>query len=701
MESVVRAKDFVGKLQTRITTRKTSSYGGEDDFESMEDIAWKNHIIAPNGPRKARWDWFILFLVLYTSFAVPFQLSFYPFSDPNLHPEGFAFDVLVDIFFIIDVFVSWRTTYYNKEGILIVDKKMAYMKYLKTWFPIDVFASFPFEYVAMFGELNGNYTSQAWSLPSMIKVLRIARLGKKIDRLSSNKMFRIFQFTFVLVMFAHWYACLWYGIGSSTGNRNGEIDPLPGPDGTSWVYRLDMQDEDIGMRYVAALYWSVTTLMKSPWFHPNSPLEFVVAIFMIILGCVLFAYFLGNVTAVITAANAKSGRYRGEIERLTTFCSTQNVSLKMASKLLIYQDALWTETSGGTEVNAMLNTMPNHLLPYVLIGHIYRPLMDACPFLFDCSAWGCVEFLRSLKVQVCERGDTLIRAGTLIASCYILVRGEIKIHYFEEVEKETAEIYVQGGRIGSKHKGRESIKQASVKDQMRGRTDKFGTLIAFNDPFKPNTPREYTVDALSRCSLLMITRAQLKSMMTQFEDDKPHILKAIEVANEQHRVAGTKKSGRASLRTSKPIVPNPESLLTPKSDPNRDSSPPPARADEPSPTSPLPVLPRQAPPAPASPSPVNSGPPAQSFSAQAPAHMPHQHSAQMPDKVLTQQPSQMSGLLAGFLTPNTQLNAVASEVESLRGEVKSLRDQIAKQNDFMAKQSQMMEQLLTTNPMTA
>ena len=73
--------------------------------------------------------------------------------------------------------------------------------------------------------------------------------------------------------------------------------------------------------------------------------------------------------------------------------------------------------------------------------------MDACPFLYDCSAWGAVEFLRALKVQVCERGDTLIRSGTLVSSMYILVRGEVKVQLADDpIEKETAEIYVQVSR---------------------------------------------------------------------------------------------------------------------------------------------------------------------------------------------------------------------------------------------------------------
>lgn len=97
------------------------------------------------------------------------------------------------------------------------------------------------------------------------------RLGKKIDRLSSSKMFRILQFTFMLIFACHWYACIWYWAGTTAPPDSGGIDPLPGEDGTSWVWRYDIENEQLGMRYTAALYWAVTTMMKSPWFHPASP----------------------------------------------------------------------------------------------------------------------------------------------------------------------------------------------------------------------------------------------------------------------------------------------------------------------------------------------------------------------------------------------------------------------------------------------
>lgn len=433
------AREFCDKLTGLMKKKpRPGQFLDANEFESPEMLAWKKSLIAPNGPRKARWDWFVLLLVFYTSISVPFQLSFYAFTNPENNMAFFVLDILIDLCFIVDVGVSWRTSYYDREGVLVTDYVLVRKQYLKFWFWIDIFASFPFQYV---GDLiligSDDTTPAAFKIPSLVKLLRVLRLGKKIDRLSSSKMFRIAQFTFILLMAAHWYACFWFYLGNVAAPGAGGVDDLPGADGTSWVYRLDLKNESRTMRYTAALYWAVTTLMKSPWFHPNAPEEFVGATIMIIIGCVLFAYFLGNVTAVITAANAAGGRYRGQIEQLKSFwcvaplsslrtrtraslglcllgcfdrrrprerapfprrhshahalpraparparSASEGISKKMSDKLLVYQDALWTETANGTDRTAMINSMPRHLLPCASArapcalpsaAHLHRP----------------------------------------------------------------------------------------------------------------------------------------------------------------------------------------------------------------------------------------------------------------------------------------------------------------------------------------
>jgi len=520
----------VAPMNLRRSSRRTSE--NEDDAESMETLANRMGLIAPDGKRKVKWDWFVLVLVLYTGLIVPFTLSFKEITDPDVFLPGFILDTMINVCYIVDIFISWRTTYYDRDGMLVLDKKLARRNYIKTWFWIDVIASFPFDYFIKICTIGSDFNVPAsLKLPAVLKLLRIFRLGKKIDRLSSSKMFRIGQFTFMLIFAAHWFACLWFWQGGEAEpGLNGTMISQPGATGTSWVYRYDIADETTSMKYLASLYWAITTLMKSPWFHPTSPGEFISALLMIIFGCVLFAYFIGNVTAVITAANASGGKYRAQVGELKGFCAAHQVSAKMTAKLLIYQDALWTETSGGLNRAEIVNKyVPTHLLPQVTI-EMFKPLLTASPFLFDISASCCVGFLRALKICICDRGDVLMKAGSLRRTMYVLMKGEMKIQYEKDAEKETIEFYAPGARTGGPKK-KDLSKRKSHMDSVRGRTDKMGTLIGFQDVFKKMEPLMYTATATVRTSLLSITRGQLKDLLTTYADDKDLFEKAIEFAN--------------------------------------------------------------------------------------------------------------------------------------------------------------------------
>jgi len=173
--------------------------------------------------------------------------------------------------------------------------------------------------------------------------------------------------------------------------------------------------------------------------------------------------------------------------------------------------------------------LPSHLLPQVAV-QIYRPLLDACPFLYDCTASGAIGFLTALNVQVCNPDGILMKAGSVRRTMYILTRGEVKVDWDDDPPKETLEDYVDGGRIGGQAKKKPKAKGGKM-DALRGRTDRFGTLLGFQDVFKPLAPLKYSVKAMTRVAVLSITRGQLKDLLTTYTDDKPIWSKAIEHAD--------------------------------------------------------------------------------------------------------------------------------------------------------------------------
>lgn len=104
-------------------------------------------------PFKAVWDWLILLLVIYTAIFTPYSAAFllndrdekarrhcgYSCSPLNV------VDLMVDIMFIIDILINFRTTYVNSNEEVVSHPAKIAIHYFKGWFLIDMVAAIPFD----------------------------------------------------------------------------------------------------------------------------------------------------------------------------------------------------------------------------------------------------------------------------------------------------------------------------------------------------------------------------------------------------------------------------------------------------------------------------------------------------------------------------------------------------------------------------
>lgn len=124
-------------------------------------------------PFKAFWDWLILFLVIYTAIVTPYVASFILTRDKqqeerNKNPETrdntstvdiysdplVIVDYIVDVMFIIDIFINFRTTFVDINDEVVSHPCRIAVHYCKTWFLIDLVAAIPFELLIMIGDTD-------------------------------------------------------------------------------------------------------------------------------------------------------------------------------------------------------------------------------------------------------------------------------------------------------------------------------------------------------------------------------------------------------------------------------------------------------------------------------------------------------------------------------------------------------------------
>lgn len=116
-------------------------------------------------PFKAVWDWLILILVIYTAIFTPYVAAFL-LNEVKYQPKAedgslqkvynryndplTIIDLIVDIMFIIDILINFRTTYVNKNDEVVSHPGKIAVHYFKGWFLIDVVAAIPFD-LLLFG----------------------------------------------------------------------------------------------------------------------------------------------------------------------------------------------------------------------------------------------------------------------------------------------------------------------------------------------------------------------------------------------------------------------------------------------------------------------------------------------------------------------------------------------------------------------
>lgn len=124
--------------------------------------------------------------VVFNSFSIPLDLSFEPiaFKTQQYH----IFTVIVDIVFILDIIICFRTTFMDQLGKEIFDSKMIAINYLKGSFIIDFIAGLPLEYFT-----HKDIAEQSVIDPKfqgLLKLGRLLRINRIIRYLNTKKDYK-------------------------------------------------------------------------------------------------------------------------------------------------------------------------------------------------------------------------------------------------------------------------------------------------------------------------------------------------------------------------------------------------------------------------------------------------------------------------------------------------------------------------------
>ncbi|XP_061555635.1 LOW QUALITY PROTEIN: potassium voltage-gated channel subfamily H member 6a [Phycodurus eques] len=394
-------------------------------------------------PFKAMWDWLILLLVIYTAIFTPYSAAFLlnEVEEDRRRTCGYTcnplnvVDLVVDVMFIVDILINFRTTYVNHNDEVVSNPSRIAQHYFKGWFLIDIVAAIPFDLLIFRSGSEEPQTTTLIGLLKTARLLRLVRVARKLDRYSEYGAAVLFLLMCTFALIAHWLACIWYAIGNveRTGSARvgvmkiGWLDNLAEQIGKQYNDSDAASGPSIKDKYVTALYFTFSSLTSVGFGNvsPNTNPEKIFSICVMLIGSLMYASIFGNVSAIIQRLYSGTARYHTQMLRVKEFIRFHQIPGGLRQRLEEYFQHAWSYTN-GIDMNAVLKGFPECLQADICL-HLNRTLMQQCK-AFRGANKGCLRALAvRFKTTHAPPGDTLVHSGDILSALYFISGGSIEI----------------------------------------------------------------------------------------------------------------------------------------------------------------------------------------------------------------------------------------------------------------------------------
>uniref|UniRef100_A0A3B3RVH5 Voltage-gated delayed rectifier potassium channel KCNH4 n=1 Tax=Paramormyrops kingsleyae TaxID=1676925 RepID=A0A3B3RVH5_9TELE len=445
----------------------------------VADIQKSRFILLHYGTFKAGWDWLILLATFYVAVTVPYNVCFTAVGGLN---EGIpasrsppsVSDILVEILFMLDIVLNFRTTYVSSTGQVVYDARSICGHYATTWLFVDMIAALPFDLLYAF---NVSVYFGVHLLKT-VRLLRLLRLLQKLERYSQYSAVVLTLLMSMFALLAHWMACVWYFIGrreiessspgtwdigwlhelakrlgtpyfmsplTSLSGVTDRTDGLP-PNSSQWnssgteserraVPGASQWNESgaeleggpsVRSSYVTSLYFALSSLTSVGFGNvsANTDSEKIFSICTMLIGALMHAVVFGNVTAIIQRMYSRRSLYHTRTKDLKDFIRVHRLPKALEQRMLECFQTTWS-VNNGIDVNELLKDFPDELRADIAM-HLNKELLQLP--LFESASRGCLRSLSLIiKTSFCAPGEFLIRQGDALQAIYFVCSGSMEV----------------------------------------------------------------------------------------------------------------------------------------------------------------------------------------------------------------------------------------------------------------------------------
>mmetsp|Transcript_24501 Transcript_24501/g.79972 ORF Transcript_24501/g.79972 Transcript_24501/m.79972 type:complete len:696 (+) Transcript_24501:35-2122(+) len=570
-------------LVLRSKSYNARNYADEEEDEDEKRMAAASQkvrsrwIMLPESYFRKRWDLTQAIILIYISICVPFRVGY------DLPSTGVAFlvDLLIDMYFYIDIVLNFFTAVQSDENDYIDTFKGISRAYLSSWFFIDIIACLPIDIALRM--MDGNFvcsldfeegcpdeasTSASGQLMRMLKLVRLFRLMKllrlvKIGRLFERYQDDLFKYRYLvsvgqllvfLLYLGHLFGCFFFFFSSPEWRTETEAAQVEEGIITPWIFEM-FQDtpsevENVLDRYIASMYWAFTTMTTVGYgdISAKTVSERIFAILGMIVGGFVFSAIVNTMSTVMNKKDLSKQAHAEKIEAVSAFISDYRLPQEYTKMVLGF---FRKQTHLAYNERELLMEMPYDMRRRILHYKFSELILKVSLFDKDgdgeiddhvfvtelCSVFHLVKF---------SRGQMVYEIGEVARDMYIVSSGacEIVSEIGEDGEYDVFEVVMVGGFFGEGAMLQETRRDGNVVSQhcelCQIDEDDMGTLLE-SYPHMLRQLREMKV-ARRRCYARL--EMQFKAGGGGGDDDPagdgPPPITAADIAGETQRLRAEK-----------------------------------------------------------------------------------------------------------------------------------------------------------------
>ncbi|CAK7357046.1 unnamed protein product [Dovyalis caffra] len=386
---------------------------------NQNPIQSKGSVISPMDSRYRCWETFMVVLVAYSLWVYPFEVAF---LNSSPYSALYIADSIVDLFFAVDIVLTFFVAYIDSRTQLLVrDRRKIAVRYLSTWFLMDVASTVPFEPLAYLFT-GKEKVGLSYSLLGLLRFWRLRRVKQFFTRLEKDIRFNYFwvrcaRLLCVTLFPVHCVGCLYYLLADRYPHQ-----------GKTWIGAVipNFRETSLWIRYISAMYWSITTMTTVGYgdLHAVNTMEMIFIIFYMLFNLGLTAYIIGNMTNLVVEGTRRTMEFRNSIEAASNFVCRNRLPPRLKDQILAYMCLRFKAES--LNQHQLIEQLPKSVCKSIC-QQLFLPTVEKVYLFKGVSKEILLLLVAKMKAEYIPPKEDVVMQNEAPDDIYIIVSGEVEI----------------------------------------------------------------------------------------------------------------------------------------------------------------------------------------------------------------------------------------------------------------------------------